>query len=57
MTKVCPVCGGDVRQESRVCPHCWARIGAAEPQTRTSLWRSFLFVSVLAIGALTYIAC
>lgn len=54
----CPACGqGIVRPESKVCPHCWARLGSPEAVPRSSLWQILLFVGVLLIGVLTYHGC
>jgi hypothetical protein len=53
---VCPACGqGIVRSESKVCPHCWARLGSPAPAP-SSGWPVLLF-SLVVIGALTYIGC
>jgi hypothetical protein len=53
----CPACGQEiVRPESKVCPHCWARLGSPAPAPRSSGWQLLLF-SLLVIGTLTYLGC
>ena len=56
--RACPGCSGEIRAETNVCPHCWARIASTEvPRAGQQPVGRVLWLVGLLTAAVVYMGC
>ena len=50
----CPYCGGDIVEDSQICPHCGKYISLEDAPRKTNIWSMILIALLIIMLALGF---